>query len=83
MDQPTLYFGIAALIVILVIGLRSSTFGAILNRRGLKISGEKKEKDSVSVTDIKKKSDIEVSSKDSNVEVKNIEDSNVKIDSGK
>ena len=80
MENIELYLGLAALLVIAIIGINSKSFRARLTKGGLNISGDNQEKDKVLVEKVKDKSDIDVESrKNQNIHISEIEKSKVKI----
>jgi len=81
MENIYLYLGIGALIVILVIGLSSKQIKARLSNKGLKVNANShNKKDYVSVKKVKKKSEIDITTKkDQNIDIEDIDNSNINI----
>ncbi len=81
MENVYLYIGIVALIVILIIGLSSKKIRAKLSNKGLEINANKhNKKDNVSVKKVKRKSDIDITTKkDQNIDIEDIDNSNINI----
>lgn len=81
MENIYLYLGLAALVVILIIGMSSKTFKAQLSKSGLNIdSNKEKEKSNISMKNIKNKSSIDLTSRsDQNVNVEDIDSSKINI----
>lgn len=79
MDSNHLIFGISILVVIVIGLIFSKNLKAIFSDKGLEI--EKSEgKDNVQVTQIRNKSEVDLNTKENqNVNVKDIDDSKVRI----
>jgi hypothetical protein len=77
------FIGIAALVVIAVGIIISNKLKATLSSRGISIETKKKEpteKDRTSVKNVRSKSDVDLESpKNRNIQVEDIEQSNIKI----
>ena len=79
MNENHLYFGIAALVVILIGILFSKNFKAIFSEKGLEV--EKSEnKDNVRISKIRQKSKLDVNTKEGqNLDIKDVSDSEINL----